>query len=128
MRGLEWRLGPENQWTEEERRAEMRRRGEEELRRAREELAVEALRARAVYLEAMDGVPDNATRTIQRLDELLDPERIEDATMLMTWRERYENEITMRTKSRWFKRLFGVLGNRTGRNRGKEADKGRKTA
>ena len=84
----------------------MRRRGEEELRRAREEVALEALRARAVYLEAMDGVPDNATRTIQRLDELLDPERIEDATMLKTWRERYENEITMRTKSRWLDRLF----------------------
>ena len=113
MRGSEGRLGPENQWTEEdrwteeERRAEMRRRGEEELRRAREEVALEALRARAVYLEAMDGVPDNATRTIQRLDELLDPERIEDATMLKAWRERYENEITVRTKSRWFGKLFG---------------------
>ena len=123
MRGSEGRLGPENQWTEEERRAEMRRRGEEELRRAREELAVETLRARAVYLEAMDGVPDNATRTIQRLDELLDPERIEDATMLKAWRERYENEITMRTKSRWLDRLFKTVGKR-GR-RGKEE---RKTA
>ena len=67
---------------------------------------VAALRARAVYLEAMDGVPDNATRTIHRLDELLDPERVEDATMLRSWKERYGNEITMRTKSRWFDRLF----------------------
>ena len=67
---------------------------------------VAALRARAVYLEAMDGVPDNATRTIQRLDELLDPERVEDATMLRSWKERYGNEITMRTKSRWLDRLF----------------------
>ena len=107
MRGADGIFGPENQWTEEERRAEMRRRGEEEVRRAREEVAVEALRARAVYLEVMDGVPDNATRTIQRLDELLDPERIEDATMLKAWKERYENEITMRTKSCWFDRLFG---------------------
>ena len=123
MRGSEGRLGPENQWTEEERRAEMRRRGEEELRRAREELAVEALRARAVYLEAMDGVPDNATRTIQRLDELLDPERIEDATMLKAWRERYENEITMRTKSRWVDRLFNMVGKCEGRGK-----KDRKTA
>ena len=123
MWGLEGRLGPENQWTEEERRAEMRRRGEEELRRAREELAVEALRARAVYLEAMDGVPDNATRTIQRLDELLDPERIEDATMLKAWRERYENEITMRTKSRWVDRLFKMVGKCEGRGK-----KDRKTA
>ena len=128
MRGSEGRLGQENQWTEEERRAEMRRRGDEEVRRAREELAVETLRARAVYLEAMDGVPDNATRTIQRLDELLDPERIEDATMLKAWRERYENEITVRTKSRWLDRLFGKFGGKIGCNRGKEADKGRKTA
>ena len=67
---------------------------------------VAVLRARAVYLEAMDGVPDNATRTIQRLDELLDPERVEDATMLRSWKERYGNEITMRTKSRWLDRLF----------------------
>ena len=67
---------------------------------------VAALRARAIYLEAMDGVPDNATRTMQRLDELLDPERVEDATMLRSWKERYGNEITMRTKSRWLDRLF----------------------
>ena len=53
-------------------------------------------------------MPDNATRTIQRLDELLDPERIEDATMLKAWKERYENEITTRTKSHWLKRLFGT--------------------
>ena len=123
MRGSEGRLGPENQWTEEERRAEMRRRGEEELRRAREQVALEALRARAVYLEAMDGVPDNATRTIQRLDELLDPERVEDATMLKAWKERYENEITMRTKSRWVDRLFKMVGKCEGRGK-----KDRKTA
>ena len=123
MRGADGILGPENQWTEEERRAEMRRRGEEELRRAREEVALEALRARAVYLEAMDGVPDNATRTIQRLDELLDPERVEDATMLKAWKERYENEITMRTKSRWVDRLFKMVGKSGGRDK-----KDRKTA
>ena len=80
---------------------------------------VAALRARAVYLEAMDGVPDNATRTIQRLDELLDPERVEDATMLRSWKERYGNEITMRTKSRWLDRLFG-------RWAGKESGPGKK--
>ena len=117
-----------NQWTEEGRQSEMRRRGEEELRKAREEVAVEALRARAVYLEAMEGVPDNATRTIQRLDELLDPERVEDATMLKAWRERYENEITMRTKSSWFKRLFGKLEGKIGCDPGKVAGNGRKTA
>ena len=75
-----------------------------------ETMGVEALRARAVYEEAMDGVPDNATRTIARLDELLDPERIEEATMLKAWREKYGNEITLRTKSRWVKRLFKRTG------------------
>ena len=75
-----------------------------------EAMGVEALRARAVYLEAMEGVPDNATRTIERIDELLDPERIEEATMLREWRERYANEITLRTKSRWVKRLFKRTG------------------
>ena len=79
---------------------------------------VAALRARAIYLEAMDGVPDNATRTIQRLDELLDPERVEDATMLRSWKERYGNEITMRTKSRWLDRLFGKIGKGVGIVRG----------
>ena len=74
--------------------------------RTEAERTVAVLRARAVYLEAMDGVPDNATRTIQRLDELLDPERVEDATMLRSWKERYENEITMRTKRKWVNRLF----------------------
>ena len=75
-----------------------------------ETMGVEALRARAVYEEAMDGVPDNATRTIARLDELLDPERVEDATMLRAWREKYENEITLRTKLRWARKLFERTG------------------
>ena len=73
-------------------------------------MSLEALRARAVYVEAMKNVPDNATRTIARLDELLDPERIEAATMLEAWREKYENEITVRTKSRWAKGLFRRSG------------------
>ena len=83
-------------------------------------LMVVVLRARAMFLEAMDGVPDNATRTAMRLDELLDPERVEDATMLKAWRERYENEITMRTKSRWFGRLFAGIGKKIGKGKGLE--------
>ena len=85
---------------------------------------VVVLRARAVYLEAMDGVPDNATRTAMRLDELLDPERVEDATMLKAWRERYENEITLRTKSRWFERLFAGIGKKIGKGFGKSMGTG----
>ena len=68
------------------------------------------LRARAVYLEAMEGVHDNATCTIARLDELLDPERVEDATMLKTWKAKYEYEITLRTKRKWVNRLFKRTG------------------
>jgi hypothetical protein len=71
---------------------------------------IATLRARAVYLEAMEGVHDNATCTIARLDELLDPERVEDATMLKEWKVRYENEITLRTKRKWMNRLFKRTG------------------
>ena len=71
---------------------------------------IEVLRARAIYLEAMEGVPDNVTRTILRINELLDPNRIDDTTLLSKWRQRYENEISMRTKSIWAKRLFRRTG------------------
>ena len=71
---------------------------------------VEVLRARALYLEAMDGVPDNVTRTITRIDELLNPEYVEDTTMLNAWKGKYKNEITVRTKNRWMKRLFKRTG------------------
>ena len=55
--------------------------------------------------------------------KLAKEERIEDATMLKAWRERYENEITMRTKSRWVDRLFNMVGKCEGRGK-----KDRKTA
>lgn len=71
---------------------------------------VEVLRARAVYLEAMEGIPDNITQTILRINELLDPNRIDDTTLLSRWRQRYENEISMRTKSKWARRLFRRTG------------------
>ena len=38
------------------------------------------LRARGVYLEAMEGVPDVVTRVLERIDALLDPRRVESAT------------------------------------------------
>ena len=34
-----------------------------------------------------------------------DPERVEEANMLAGWRAKYENEITERMKSRWWRRL-----------------------
>ena len=47
-----------------------------------------------------------ATALMARLDALTDPERVEDANMLAGWRERYANEITERTKRRWWRRML----------------------
>ena len=67
------------------------------------ELAV--VRARAVWLEVVEGVRGSATALMERLDALTDPERVEDAAMLAGWRAKYENEITERMKSRWWRRM-----------------------
>ena len=68
------------------------------------ELAV--VRARAVWLEVTAGVRGSATALMERLDALTDPERVEDANMLAGWRAKYENEITVRRKSRWWRRMI----------------------
>ena len=57
------------------------------------------LRAVAIYRELSAGV-ENATQMILKIDAFLDPERVEEATMLAIWRERYQNEITVRNKLR----------------------------
>jgi hypothetical protein len=67
------------------------------------ELAV--VRARAIWLEVVAGIGPSATALMRRLDALTDPERVEEANMLAAWREKYMNEITVRTKKRWWKRL-----------------------
>ena len=66
---------------------------------------VEVVRARAVYLEAMEGVPDIAARVMARIDALCDPERLDEAATLRSWREKYEREITVRRKESWWRRL-----------------------
>ena len=68
------------------------------------------LRARGVYLEAMEGVPDVVTRVLERIDALLDPRRVEEATMLASWRARYARAVTGRTAARWRDRLFRLVG------------------
>ena len=68
------------------------------------------LRARGVYLEAMEGVPDVVTRVQERIDALLDPRRVEEATMLASWRARYARAVTGRTAARWRDRLFRRVG------------------
>ena len=68
------------------------------------------LRARGVYLEAMAGVPDVVTRVLERIDALLDPGRVEEATMLAFWRARYARAVTRRTAAKWRDRLFRRVG------------------
>ncbi len=63
------------------------------------------VRARAVWLEVVDGVRGNVTALMERLDALTDPERVEDTNMLSEWRAKYANEITERMKLRWWKRM-----------------------
>ena len=44
-----------------------------------------------------------------------DAERVEEANMLAAWREKYANEITERTKKRWWRRLVKAIGEKTAR-------------
>ncbi len=69
---------------------------------------LEALRARAVCAEVLAGIGEGhgmTTALLRRLGDLTDPERVEDANMLVAWKERYRHKITVRTKSAWGRRL-----------------------
>jgi len=74
------------------------------------ELAV--VRARAIWVEIVEGIGQSATALMTRLDALTDPRRVENANMLARWREKYANEITARTKKRWWGRLMKAACNR----------------
>ena len=67
---------------------------------------VAVVRARAVWLEVAAGAGGSPTSLVARIDALVDPERVEDTNMLREWRERYENEITVRTRVKWWRRLL----------------------
>ena len=71
---------------------------------------VEIVRARAIWEEVVKGIGSSATALMERIDDLCDPERIEDANMLEEMREKYRNEITVRTKSSWWRKLLQVSG------------------
>ena len=75
------------------------------------ELAV--VRARAIWSEIVEGIGQSATALMMRLDALTDPGRVEDANMLAAWREKYANEITERTKKRWWRRLLRAVRERS---------------
>ena len=73
--------------------------------------SVEVVRARAIWEEVVKGAGRSATALFERLDALTDPTRVEDANMLAAWREKYANEITERTKKRWWlRRLWKSAG------------------
>ena len=71
---------------------------------------VEVVRARAIWEEVVKGIAPSATALMERIDDLCDPERIEDANMLEEMREKYRNAITVRTKSSWWRKLLQVSG------------------
>ena len=70
-----------------------------------------------------------AAKKLKQVVELADPtpadvvlphgsaERVEDANMLAAWREKYANEITERTKKRWWRRLVEKSRPRKARKR-----------
>ena len=66
---------------------------------------VEVVRARAVYLEVMENIPDVAARVMARIDALCDPDRTDEAATLRSWREKYYNAITVRRKDVWWRRM-----------------------
>ena len=72
----------------------------------------EVVRAAAIWREVSDSAAKSATALIARIDALVDPEAVEDANMLREWREKYEREITVRTKSLWWRRLMKWTGKR----------------
>lgn len=56
-------------------------------------------RARAIWMEIVTNIGPKVTSLIRRIDELTDPSRIDDQNMLSIWKEKYRNEIMVRTKS-----------------------------
>ncbi|MGN0833666.1 MAG: hypothetical protein ACI4RD_08480, partial [Kiritimatiellia bacterium] len=69
-------------------------------------LALEIVRARAIWKEVVESARKSATALFERIDALTDPQRVEAANMLKAWREKYNNEITERTKKRWWRKLW----------------------
>ncbi|MDO5312941.1 MAG: hypothetical protein Q4G55_05995 [bacterium] len=100
----------ENEDMDKTRETEDARKAEDARERREVEREMMILRARGVYLEAMAGVPDVVTRVLERIDALLDPGRVEEATMLASWRARYARAVTGRTAARWRDRLFRRVG------------------
>ena len=78
----------------------------------RENPETEIVRARAIWNEIAASSNANPTSVFARIDALLDPENITESTMLESWRRKYANEITLRTKLKWWKRFSPPDGRR----------------
>lgn len=57
--------------------------------------------------------PRSRTAWMNQIEAFSNPERVAEATTLKAWKERYKNEITVRTKSNWVEKL-SRLWQRTG--------------
>lgn len=77
---------------------------------------VQIVRARAIWEEVVRGVRPSATALFERIDALLDPESVQEANMLAAWREKYKNEITVRTKLRWWTKRLWNDGTKKGKH------------
>lgn len=72
---------------------------------------VMAYKAAAKKLRQITELPEPlAVALLDRIDAYVDPEQVEEATTLADWRKRYRLEITVRTKSKWLKRLWKRAG------------------
>ena len=72
---------------------------------------VMAYKAAAKKLRQITELPEPlAVALLDRIDAYVDPEQVEEATTLADWRKRYGLEITVRTKSKWLKRLWKRAG------------------
>ena len=72
---------------------------------------VMAYKAAAKKLRQITELPEPlAVARLDRIDAYVDPEQVEEATTLADWRKRYGREITVRTKSKWLKRLWKRAG------------------
>ena len=68
-----------------------------------QDLAV--MRARGVWMEVVKGVRESPTALMERLDALTNPERVDEANMLVGWKAKYDNEITASMKYRWRRKM-----------------------
>ena len=64
------------------------------------------VRARAVWLEVVNGIRGSVEALMDRIDALTDPSRVEDAAMLLEWKAKYAGEITERAKTSWWRRML----------------------